>query len=765
MSRNITTIIFSLFLFHSLFVSAQNSTNKEQPLSVILETITETFHISFSYVDENIQNKTLALPSNNLSIEDIITYLEKETNLVFQKLSNNSYAIRDLISNNEANTQYLKEVLITKFLTEGISLKTDGTSEINLEEFGILPGLIEPDILQTIQALPGVISVDDRVSNLNIRGGTNDQNLILWDGIKMYQSGHFFGLISAFNPSLIKTVTVSKNGSSAKYGDGVSSIIDMRTSDSISNRIHGGFGSNLISTDGFVKIPLKDKIELQVSARRSLTDVFSTPTYNQYFDRIFQDSDLTNQENQSIAQDERFYFYDLSTKLSYKISPKDRLTICGLRIFNSLDYSETSINETIISPSSSELIQESLALGLDYNRTWNSKLETTLKASLSKYDLYSKNFDISNNQRLIQENDVMDNRLEFELHYRFNTRLHYLGGYQYSEIGMSNLEEVNNPNYRRYIKDVLRTHGLFNEIYYKSNSGNTKASMGLRANYIEQFSDFFLEPRITFNQNISKDIRFEVLAELKSQTASQIIDLQNDFLGIEKRRWVLSNNEDIPVMHSQQISLGAHYQKNKLLVSLEGYIKHVDGITTRSQGFQNQFQYTNATGSYVIKGIDFLVNKQFNSFSTWLSYSFSKNDYMFLSLNNGNNFPNNIDIRHQATFAGTYSLNNLKLALGLNWHSGKPITNPSFSQNNSISNIVYEVPNSNRLEDYFRSDFSGNYTIKYNRSKLVFGLSVWNLINTSNTINSYYIKENNNLSQINTTSLGITLNGSVRFYF
>ena len=765
MSRTITTIIFSLFLFHSLFISAQNLTSKEQPLSVVLETISETYHISFSYVDENIQNKTLALPSNNLSIEDIITYLEKETNLVFQKLSNNSYAIRDLISNNETHTQYLKEVLITKFLTEGISLKTDGTSEINLEEFGILPGLIEPDILQTIQALPGVISVDERVSNLNIRGGTNDQNLILWDGIKMYQSGHFFGLISAFNPSLIKTVTVSKNGSSAKYGDGVSGIIDMRTSDSISNKIHGGFGSNLIAADGFVKIPLKDKIELQVSARRSLTDVFNTPTYNQYFDRIFQDSDLTNQENQSIAQDERFYFYDLSTKLSYKISPKDKLTIRGLQIFNSLDYSETLTNETNISPSSSELIQESMALGLEYNRTWNSKLETTFKASLSKYDLYSKNFDISNNQRLIQENDVMDNRLEFEIHYRFNTKLYYLGGYQYSEIGMSNLEEVNNPNYRRYIKDVLRTHGLFNEIHYKSNSGNTKASMGLRANYIEQFSDFFLEPRITFNQNISKDIRFEVLAELKSQTASQIIDLQNDFLGIEKRRWVLSNNVDIPVIHSQQISLGTHYQKNKLLVSLEGYIKHVDGITTRSQGFQNQFQYTNATGSYVIKGIDFLVNKQFNSFSTWLSYSFSKNDYMFRSLNNGNNFPNNIDIRHQVTFAGTYSLNNLKLALGLNWHSGKPITDPSISQNNSTSNIVYEAPNSNRLEDYFRSDFSGNYTIKYNKSKLVFGLSVWNLINTSNTINSYFIKENNNLNQINITSLGITLNGSVRFYF
>lgn len=64
---------------------------------------------------------------------------------------------------------------------------------MNTAEFGILPGLIEPDILQTVQALPGIKSIDETVSDINVRGGTNDQNLILWNGIKMYQSGHFLG--------------------------------------------------------------------------------------------------------------------------------------------------------------------------------------------------------------------------------------------------------------------------------------------------------------------------------------------------------------------------------------------------------------------------------------------------------------------------------------------------------------------------------------------------------------------------------------------
>ena len=90
--------------------------------------------------------------------------------------------------------------------------------------------------------------------------------------------------------------------------------------------------------------------------------------------------------------------------------------------------------------------------------------------------------------------------------------------------------------------------------------------------------------------------------------------------------------------------------------SAEAYLKDVDGITTRSQGFQNQYQFINTIGSYQIKGIDLLLNKQFNNvISSWIGYSFSKNEYTFDTLNNGASFPNNVDIRHALTVAGTYT--------------------------------------------------------------------------------------------------------------
>ena len=88
----------------------------------------------------------------------------------------------------------------------------------------------------------------------------------------------------------------------------------------------------------------------------------------------------------------------------------------------------------------------------------------------------------------------------------------------------------------------------------------------------------------------------------------------------------MSNNEDIPIIRSVQASLGIHYNKNKLLISVEGFLKDVEGITTRSQGFQNQYQFVNVVGNYQTYGVDFLINKQFENFSSWLSYSYSKNN-------------------------------------------------------------------------------------------------------------------------------------------
>ena len=762
--------IFSFFLFTSLSLKAQD-VNEKSPLSVVIDTLEKRYNVTFTYADATIKDVTIYVPSPDLSKEEVITFLNKNTPLHFTTLGKNQVVISTTSKKKKPiKIEYLEEVLVTNYLTKGISLKNDGTVTIKPNEFDILPGLIEPDILQTIQALPGVSSVDETVSNLNIRGGTHDQNLILWDGIKMYQSGHFFGLISAFNPYLTNQVNVTKNGTSAQFGDGVSSTVDMRLDNNLNDDFSGGIGFNLIQADAFAKIPLSNKLELQVSARRSITDLIETPTYNQYFDRIFQDTDVTNNQteiNNTITTNEAFYFYDFSTKVLYDISKKDKLRFSFLTINNNLDYlEEANINDTPEALSSG-ITQFNLAGGLEYKRTWNDVFSSSLHVYASNYNLKATNYDLINDQRLIQENEVLDTGFKLHTNYSFNPNLKWLNGYQFNETGISNLQDVNNPLFRSFIKEVVRSHSGFSELTFKSKNLNTNIKVGARGNYFEKFDEFLIEPRLSFSQRFLNYLRFEVLGEFKNQTTSQIIDLQNDFLGIEKRRWVLANNESIPIIKSKQASAGLHYKKNNLLISAEAYFKDVEGITTRSQGFQNQYQFVNAIGNYQIKGIDFLINKQFTNASTWLSYSYSKNDYSFDTLNDGNSFPNNVDLRHALTFAGTYTLNNLKFALGVNWHTGKPTT--TIEEGNEIvdNEINYNLPNNDNLDDYLRTDFSTTYNFDFGpNTKAKIGLSIWNLLNKKNTLNTYYtINDDDTVSEIENQSLGITPNVSFRVNF
>jgi len=340
-------------------------------------------------------------------------------------------------------------------------------------------------------------------------------------------------------------------------------------------------------------------------------------------------------------------------------------------------------------------------------------------------------------------------------------------GYQFTEVGISNLEDVNNPEFRRFVKEVLRTHAGFAEVTYLSNSKQTQIRLGGRANYFEKFNELLLEPRLSFSQKFADNFRFEVLGEFKSQTTTQIIDLQNDFLGVEKRRWILSNNMDIPITKSKQISSGLHYKKNGFLASLEGYFKQVEGITTRSQGFQNQFQFVNALGSFDVYGIDFLVNQKLENGSAWISYSYADNQYTFDTLNNGVSFPNNTDIRHQATLAGSYTFKEIEFALGLNWRSGRPITLPDELNAVVDGDINYQAPNSANLDDYMRLDFSANYEFELSNSiKGSTSISIWNVLNTENIVNAYYVlNDDDTVSRIENLSLGFTPNFSFRISF
>ena len=756
---------FCFFLSFQCIIAQENQGNKIL-LSKLLPDIQKQFDVVFSYVDNTLDTVLVTPREKNVPLKDLLEGFESETNLRFTTINGRYIAITVFVD----QIQELDEVYLTEYIASGISTNRTGQITVKPKNFSILPGVTEPDVLLTIQALPGISSINETVSNINIRGGTNDQNILLWDDIKMYQSGHFFGLISAFNPYFLKKVTVTKNGTSAEYGDGVSGMVQMELDEHVNDSLIAGAGMNLIHVDGFAKVQLNKKMEVQVSARRAITDLIETPTYAIYFDRIFQDTDITNnnqETNSTTTTNKDFYFYDMSTKFIYDISKTDNLQFSFLNIFNDLSYTENAILNNIPRSVNSGITQRNLATGLTYNREWNPALSSQIQLYTSNYNLEATNYNITNNQRLFQENDLADSAIKLHTKYRIDENFTIEGGYQFSEIGITNIQDVSNPQFRSDRKDVMRNHALYSEVHYFSDSYRTMLTFGVRGNRYGKIDKFRFEPRLNFRQQFSNYFSVLVLGEYKSQAISQVIDLQNDFLGIEKRRWTLANGTSVPLIESKQASIGVQYNKNNLLITAEAYIKDVDGITTRSQGFQNQFQFVNAVGSYETYGIDLLFNKKWHDFNTWLSYTLSKNEYTFTSLNNGNPFPNNIDITHNITLGATYTWNDFEFSLGSYYRTGRPTTSIGMpSVENGVIN--YNSPNASTLEDYFRTDFSSTYRLILSKKKKIYskiGVSVWNVFDQQNVLNEYYNLDNEVVSQIQNRALGITPNLSFRLDF
>ena len=833
MSNRYNSILFFVFFIFSSILYSQIEKEKK-PLTDILILLEEKYNYRFTYADDVVNDILITPPPSKLTFVEVIEYLRNRTGLIFQFLDNdfvaikargsfticgyvidkemgiplegvtingkNSYAITDSFgyfelkrtSENENLTfrhlgyqpisqpsnsfeinfcsniylipqiENLTEVILANYIAKGIFKVADGSFNINFENFGILPGLIESDVLQTVQSLPGIQSINETVSDINIRGGTHDQNLITWDGIKMYQSGHFFGLISIFSPLITSDVSIIKNGTSVDFTDGVSGTIAMKTDAKLNKTLSGSLGVNFINADGFIDVPLGDRSSLQLSARKAINDIVEkTPTYNNYFDRILLDTEVDRTANI------KFDFYDTSMRWLYNITDKDQVRLNFIYVNTLFDAIETS--------KESVLKQESLAGGIFYKRNWNDAFVTTFQIYETDYALKANNDNFVLQQRLLQENKVSETSIKLNSWYKYNKQISFLNGYHYTETGITNTTEVNNPFFIDKVRDVAREHALYSQFNFISNTKRTSLKSGIRYNYIQFVNpnkDTYInlfEPRLSLSHKISDFITIGVLGEFKHQNTSQIINIDvasDEFFGIEKRRWYLSDNENFPVIKSKQASVGIDYNNKGWLISAEAYFKEVTGITSQSQGFLNQYIFEKENGSYQVKGIDFLINKRFKRLNTWLSYSYADNEYTFINFDEIN-FPNNIDITHAITIGSSFAIERFKFSAGVNYRTGKPATRPVIGNDiSSDGSINYLTANSSNLEDYLRIDASAIYNFNISENiKAKAGISIWNGLDYTNIINNYYMVENNTTKEVKNKALSFTPNVTFRVHF
>jgi hypothetical protein len=826
-------ILFVILALHCFWIQGQNQQEKT-PITSVLDEMSAMHNITFNYESRLLKNiKVVPLPKN-LSLSAKLKNLERQSDLIFSKISNavisiteviticgyikddnqiplygatikaktdysisdeNGYFKIELRSQNDIisirfmgfktmerearffnlekcititlieDQQLINPIIINGYIIPGIDKKQDGSTLIDYSKFTLLPGLIESDVLQTIQALPGVMSVDETVSNINIRGGSHDQNLILWDGIKMYQSGHFFGLISSFNPLITKTATVVNNGTDASFTDGISGSILMHSDTDLQSEFNGSVGINLLNADLFMDVPLGERSSIQITGRKSTDDLFRTPTYKSYFNRITQNTEAQTNVSEVSNSNQLFNFYDTSFRWLYNPTEKDKIRLNFIFINNNLTFDETAFFNGTLETRESSVSQNSIAAGLNYLRQWTDKFNSTLDVYNTDYKLQAINANILAGQRFLQENVVSETAIKLQNTYHgrfwdFNL------GYNFIESEVVNLNDVDLPRFVRRDSEVLREHALFGETYYESDKKDFSIKSGVRINYIDEFKELIIEPRLNIRKTIGKHFEVEASGEFKHQNISQIVNFQNDFLGIEKRRWQQTDNDSIPILKSKQASLGLLYKNKGWLIDAKGYYKTVEGITTQSQSFTTKYELERAKGSYDAFGLELLVRKKFKNFSCWLSYAYINNTYAFEMLEDIE-FPSNFDITHSFTFGTTYSNAKWNISAGLNYRTGKPTSIPLLGNEVFDNDINYDVANNERLQDYLRIDASALYKFRISKTfRSEIGASIWNLSNRENAINNYFrVNEDSNPVKFSRYSLGFTTNAVFRIYF
>lgn len=701
-------------------------------LTKVLSDIEKTFDVKYSYVDSLVVSQRFSLPKKQYSLTEINNEIEKQSTLKVIKINDRFYSIN--LAEDKVQSQNvipLQEVIVEEFLAKGIQ-KTNHNYIVYPQKVQTLPGITDADILQSLQQLPGVKSPNETATGLYIRGGTADQNLILMDGIRLYHPGHLFGMISSINPNVEQTVNYYNKAVNSKFGERVSGIIDIKSSEKISDKLKVNAGINALNADIYVQTPLvKDKLGLQLSGRKSFTEWLQSPTFNQLETKVFQNTNFQNFDNNN-----QFKFHDYSAKLNFVPNENTHISFTGLVIKNELDYRNVIKLDSV---SNQRMNIENYGLSLNWIQKYSPRFaqKTMLFYSIYNFDYLKKQDYHSNKFEAFKKlNRVVDSGAELQFDFQINEKSILEFGYQIFGNDISHLFNSFNQDIGVVLslkQLYTNTHAVY--VHFKQDLGSWNLQTGLRYSYFNQINTSSFEPRLLTQKNLSKSLIWQTSYERRSQILSQVRENATNDLSLENYVWVLSENNEYPIQKANQFTSGFIFKKNNWLLDVDAYYKKISGITSFTLGFLGQNDNEIQQGNGFTKGVDVLLQKSATSWRAWLTYTYQDSQNRFSALNDSNYFSSNADIKHSFNIAFNKKWNHFLLTAGWFWHSGKP-----FSTVNDSGEIASY--NAQRLPNYHRMDISGSYqfqTIKGNTLKI--GLSVYNLYNR-NVLISKELKRN-----------------------
>ncbi len=550
-------------------------------------------------------------------------------------------------------TSNLKEVIISSNkIEENITTTLMGIQPISKQTIETTPVLLgEPDILKTIQLLPGIKSGDEGSAGLYVRGGSPDQNLILLDGVPVYNVFHLFGFFSTFNSDAINDVKLIKGGIPARYGGRLSSVLDISMKEGNNKEKHGVIALSPIAGRVTYEAPIKtDTSSFIISARRTWIDALLNPFMK---DQVF-----------------GYNFHDINLKYNTK-------TKNGDKFFLSLYTGRDKFFITIKEASSNDNFSFDFKWGnLTTVARWNKVISPKIFANFSSY--YSKykfsqgykanNNNITSSKR--NSSKIREIALKADFDYfpnsqhtiKFGTKLSTL---QFTPetvevIGASIDSTFNNQN---------TTNSLIGDIYIEDEFDLTKkikVNTGIRTSLFHVKSTDYLniQPRFSLRYLVNASFSMKVSYTKMFQ---HLHLLTNSTIGVPTDLWVSSTDRTKP-QESEQIALGIakSTKENKYQVTLEGYYKKMNNLITYANGANYLYGINETWEDKVIVGkgesygVELFLNKKKGKLTGWLGYTLSYTNRQFDEINKGKKYPFKFDRRHDLSLLLNYKLNQNK---------------------------------------------------------------------------------------------------------
>ena len=699
---------------------------------------------------------------------------------------------KDLLVELIPETNQIEEVTVTAESEELMKVYKDvSVVSISTKQMKTLPSLGGQDLFRSFQLLPGVSASNESSSGLYVRGGTPDQNLVLYDGFTVYHVDHLFGMFSAFNPNAVKDVKLYKGGFESKYGGRLSSVMEITGKDGNEKNFNMGAGISFLSFDGFAEVPLGENGTFLFTGRRS----FQSFLYNDIFDSFNNTEMPTDAPAQpmgrgggrSKAQSEpSSFFYDLNAKATYKFD-KDIFTLSFYNGQDDLDNSSTTnIARSGMSMSGgrNDLTQwGNWGASGKWSRRWNESFYSNALVSYSKYyskrdmtrnnTVYRDGETIEINRGIIEDNQLQDYTFKIDNEWKIaqNNQLEFGVQASYYDIDYlftrNDTIEIQNRHdvatlSTVYVQDNIR---LFNSL---------TLIPGIRASYYDVTDDFYFEPRASLNYDLTKKIKLKGAWGQYYQFAKRII--RDDMESGSRDFWTLGNGEDIPIGFATHYIGGISHESRNYLFSAEAYYKDLEGLSEYSLLYAPTFQQQDVDydeffyeGTGVAKGIEFLAQKKYGKYTGWIGYTLGEVKYNF-PIYGGESFMASHDVTHEFKIVNSYKWKKWVFSATWIYGTGKPYTAPTGAYDLSMADgsvnsfITIGDKNTFRLPDYHRMDIAATLEFKFGDHALGnLGFSIFNLYNRTNTWYKTFELVESELIETDVNLLGITPNITLSF--